>query len=736
MKTKLVLFLLCISSSLLLAQQAKEQELHLRCGTPEITEEAFQQLPWVGDNAKLEEQIQQKTRALQKRLDSRQGRDDCPFQFGGVDETDELIINVPVYLFVYQSMANDPDIPDPSEIQAMMDYTNSILAASGSQMRLTIVCTEFPIEPDYVDIADGDELDDMMEDYEEGPGINVHVVESGYGWGGIYNGSEDAVGLLRNTVNGTSETFAHEIGHFFTLPHTHRNTNQDPMFGNADGLNVPCRREAVTRNITNDPACFPWPWNPPFSHCSFTGDGFCDTPADPTDWPGCPYNDGGVDFNGDPFDPDETNVMSYYSCRSMFSPSQVDAMWDNLLNRMVWPFSSWFDILTGNFVAGDGFEPDNNDEQARPLAIGDNQVHTLHDGCSQDQDWYSLTPGEALGDYVITIQKIQDCDWPVDDVDVFFENSSGNIVFFPFANIVQLNGTFIVTVSCQDVANNDLYVRVRNFGDPRGYYRITMESSEGDAQISGSNILCEGREYEVINIPSGASVFWSSSPGLSLSCMVCNPTSVQSVSGSGPFWVQATVQHNGCTITLDKDVSNSGEVIPPFSIDEIFPACYEPFSNLGFNSYAISNVTPGVTYSWSMNNGSVFPSTGTFVTVSPNSLGWFTLTVTATNSCGATRTVSASFYAEECDDFPRILLSPNPTRDELRVTIEDRLAEGQVRGEYLIFITDLFGEMVYQGASELREFNIDVSTFKDGVYNLTIFSGDDYQSSNFVVNRE
>ncbi|MEL6867322.1 MAG: hypothetical protein AAFP19_23050, partial [Bacteroidota bacterium] len=377
----------------------------------------------------------------------------------------------------------------------------------------------------------------------------------------------------------------------------------------------------------------------------------------------------------------------------------------------------------------------NRDEEARLLSIGDEQIHSLHHGCGNDQDWYQLEAGQALGDYVIRVQKIPDCDWPVDDVDVFFENSSGNVVIFPSASIVELNGLFIVTISCQDIQNNDLFLRVRNFGDPRGYYSISLESSEGEAEIQGPNVLCQGREYEVVGIPSGASVFWSSTSGLNLSCLVCNPTSVQSVSGSGPFIIEATVLHNGCEITLEKEVQNSGSTVPPFSIHELIPACYDPIGGFGFSEYLISNPSAGVTYNWAVSGGTAFPGTGTFATINPNSIGWFTITVTAVGPCGAERVVRADFFADPCDDM-RLKLSPNPTREILRVEIEDTISEGKVREDYLIFVTDLYGEMMYQGVSEIRELTLDVSNYKDGVYNMTVFRGDAYTSTNFVVSRE
>lgn len=95
---------------------------------------------------------------------------------------------------------------------------------------------------------------------------------------------------------------AHEIGHFFTLWHTHGKTN----FGTTDEL-------------VNG------------SNCNSAGDDLCDTPADPNMQGGlvnnnCIYTGSATDDNGDAFEPDVENIMSYAraKCRNMFTPGQYN----------------------------------------------------------------------------------------------------------------------------------------------------------------------------------------------------------------------------------------------------------------------------------------------------------------------------------------------------------------------------------------------------------------------------
>ena len=108
--------------------------------------------------------------------------------------------------------------------------------------------------------------------------------------------SNDCAGTVTNT-----SSFAHELGHFLNLYHTH-----ETAFG------MEC---------------------PSGSNCTTTGDLLCDTPADPdlTDRvTECTYN-GGV--NAPPgcegtYAPQVNNLMSYATknCRSMFTAGQIDRM--------------------------------------------------------------------------------------------------------------------------------------------------------------------------------------------------------------------------------------------------------------------------------------------------------------------------------------------------------------------------------------------------------------------------
>jgi GEVED domain/Secretion system C-terminal sorting domain/Pregnancy-associated plasma protein-A len=107
-------------------------------------------------------------------------------------------------------------------------------------------------------------------------------------------------------VNGQAnddKTLNHEIGHYFNLSHTFRNSASA----------IISERELVTRLTPETGARTS-------ANCATEGDLICDTPADPYDLAGgssstnCVYTGVVTDANGDAFTPSMTNIMNYYFC--------------------------------------------------------------------------------------------------------------------------------------------------------------------------------------------------------------------------------------------------------------------------------------------------------------------------------------------------------------------------------------------------------------------------------------
>jgi len=117
-------------------------------------------------------------------------------------------------------------------------------------------------------------------------------------------GRQDVI-VMTNDCATNDSSLAHEMGHFFSLIHTHGPKN-----------------DTLTTELVDG------------SNCDIDGDGICDTPADPklTDKNVnnfCEYIGTATDANGQAFNPDTQNMMSYSKkgCRTHFTEQQLARMY-------------------------------------------------------------------------------------------------------------------------------------------------------------------------------------------------------------------------------------------------------------------------------------------------------------------------------------------------------------------------------------------------------------------------
>ncbi len=135
--------------------------------------------------------------------------------------------------------------------------------------------------------------------------INIFFVNATPGFCGVYIGGDDIIVIKNDCQRPGGNTLTHELGHFFSLPHT--------FFGWEGGDTPPLEyREKKDK-----------------SNCTFAGDGFCDTEPDyvATRW-NCPTGPLLVDPNGIEFRPDGSLYMSYSNdeCMNRFSLEQQSTM--------------------------------------------------------------------------------------------------------------------------------------------------------------------------------------------------------------------------------------------------------------------------------------------------------------------------------------------------------------------------------------------------------------------------
>ena len=175
--------------------------------------------------------------------------------------------------------------------------------------------------------------DYLLPSYEVANVINIFVFKS------ILSGSSSICGyakfpnggindnrvVIQTSCSQNGSTTAHELGHYFSVFHTHQGGNE-----RVDG-----------------------------SNCTYAGDLFCDTPADPNISglvnSSCVSTGTATDANGDSYAPDPNNIMSYSrkSCRTDWSNEQQNAIVASLNSDRAY-------LLDGSIIAtfpySEGFE--------------------------------------------------------------------------------------------------------------------------------------------------------------------------------------------------------------------------------------------------------------------------------------------------------------------------------------------------------------------------------------------
>jgi hypothetical protein len=179
---------------------------------------------------------------------------------------------------------------DLSDLQGALDNANVQFARTGIQFYLLD-----PVQVNsnrFYEFEANDDEDDLFSSHFQANTINAYFTGSvtrsgnsvcGYAY---FPGGRDITIMASNCINKDNYTFAHELGHFFNLYHTHGKSNTQ-----------------LTDEFVNG------------SNCSVAGDEVCDTPAEPNltglvnnD---CEYIGNLIDANQDAFQPTVNNIMSY-----------------------------------------------------------------------------------------------------------------------------------------------------------------------------------------------------------------------------------------------------------------------------------------------------------------------------------------------------------------------------------------------------------------------------------------
>ncbi|MDO5981787.1 T9SS-dependent choice-of-anchor J family protein [Flavivirga spongiicola] len=231
------------------------------------------------------------------------------FSKSGKSNTHRIVNSIPIKAHIIRS-SNGSDGLSTSDLNNAIENLNDIYA--GAYMEFFLCDSIDYIDDDvFCHFKKGNESD-LKEAYYTPGLINIYFVNqllnsSDASICGYSNnvGRDNDIIVMKNSCATNGSSLAHELGHFFSLTHTHGPDNNKMTTELVDG-----------------------------SNCDTDGDGICDTPADPILSNSnvnsfCEFIGIETDANGHTFNPDTGNLMSYSrkSCRNHFTDQQLARMY-------------------------------------------------------------------------------------------------------------------------------------------------------------------------------------------------------------------------------------------------------------------------------------------------------------------------------------------------------------------------------------------------------------------------
>jgi pimeloyl-ACP methyl ester carboxylesterase len=257
------------------------------------------------------------------------------------------------------------------------------------------------------------------------------------------------------------------------------------------------------------------------------------------------------------------------------------------------------------------------------------------------------------------------------------------------------------------------------------------------AITGGADPLCTNMTstyYLNVAAPSGTTTNWILSSNLQMISSTPNSVTVKAISNNIATISANIINPCGANMLITRQISAGP---PTVNISYLQNGTC---SSAGYQTWSLNATSPNTitSWQWTVDN----PSSGSWYINSPNSpstmvdvSGGGGISVTATSSCGTTRT-GVTIYSN-CLRIAAITAFPNPTTDNVTIAVAGlkNIADGKFSNTkkammYEIKIIDPLGTIkkLYKYASGTSNTNISLKGFISGIYTVQAFDGTKWSS--------
>lgn len=256
--------------------------------------------------------------------------------------------------------------------------------------------------------------------------------------------------------------------------------------------------------------------------------------------------------------------------------------------------------------------------------------------------------------------------------------------------------------------------------------------------------FCAGatKTYQITGVPIGAQIAWNISNPLIASIVGSNTASTVTLlasSNTGTFTLNATVTDCANTYTSPSIVVKTGvPVITGVNVS----GHNNQTGRAGWVILSCDPIPNAINYKWYNENDVLFATTTINRVNSPGRTcnTWYQYSVTATDPCGVSQASFIAYeYTANCNTLNRIAIYPNPTTNEIKVSLDNETPQNQNQvTPPVLFEVHLFDGNSYKILSQKnnlsdKDIKINTQNIPNGIYFLHINNGKETIKKQIII---